>query len=392
MAMRVLVIGLAPRPEPFLDRMLRGLSEGGVEVWVASRSPLVRTSFRKARLRRFRLGPPVQPLGRWFDWAAAQVGRLRRPVQARRVLTADPRAARYAWPTLRRDWDIVYIPWNEAAVSHLGLLHLYPTLVSCRGSQLLVAPHNPRRRALREGLTRVFDVASAVHCVSRDLMREACQYGLDPAIAEVIPPAVDPVVFSPGPKVLSDNGACFRIITTASLIWRKGLENALCAVSRLKDSGVNVRYEIVGNGPDRQRLLYTIDDLGLRDEVVLRGKLEGPEVVASLRTADAFLLASLAEGISNSVLEAMGCGLPVVTTNCGGMAEAVDDGCEGFVVPMREPATMAEALRKLAENRELARSMGEAARQRVLRDFTLSSQVSAFHALLKRTAARRPGT
>jgi len=96
-----------------------------------------------------------------------------------------------------------------------------------------------------------------------------------------------------------------------------------------------------------------------------------------------FLLSSLSEGISNAALEAMACGLPVVTTDCGGMREAVTDGIEGFVVPVRDPEAMAEALLRLWKDPELRRRMGEAARERVLREFRLDQQISAFLALFK---------
>jgi glycosyltransferase involved in cell wall biosynthesis len=97
--------------------------------------------------------------------------------------------------------------------------------------------------------------------------------------------------------------------------------------------------------------------------------------------ADVFLLASLSEGISNAVLEAMACGITVVTTNCGGMAEAVTDGIEGFVVPVRDPCSMAHRLEKLATDRELCRRMGLAARDRIVREFTLTRQAESFVSL-----------
>jgi glycosyltransferase involved in cell wall biosynthesis len=97
-----------------------------------------------------------------------------------------------------------------------------------------------------------------------------------------------------------------------------------------------------------------------------------------LQSAHAFLLSSLSEGISNAALEAMACGLPVVTTDCGGMREAVTDSVHGFVVPRRNPDAMAAALSRLIGNSPLRSSIGSQARERVLRDFTLNHQVDAF--------------
>ena len=110
----------------------------------------------------------------------------------------------------------------------------------------------------------------------------------------------------------------------------------------------------------------------------MHGKLPPAEVKQRLGKADVFVLSSLSEGISNAVLEAMSCGLPVVTTDCGGMREAVRDGIEGFVVPVRDPDEMAAALHKLAQSPELRNKMGRAGRERVLSAFNSQAQIDAF--------------
>jgi len=258
-------------------------------------------------------------------------------------------------------------------------------VVSCRGAQVSVAPHDPERAEIRSGLRETFERATAVHCVSEALLKDACQLGLDPAKAMVIRPAVDPEVFRPAASRPASD-ASFRLFTTGTLIWRKGYEWALHAIRLIKDRGVNVQFDIIGDGPDRQRVLYTIHDLGLQDCVRLHGRLCPEEVLSRLQQADAFLLSSLSEGISNAVLEAMACGIPVVTTDCGGMREAVTDGVEGFVVPVRDDVAMAGALERLANDPELRRSMGDAARARVLRDFDLKQQVKAFLDLFRSAA------
>jgi glycosyltransferase involved in cell wall biosynthesis len=134
------------------------------------------------------------------------------------------------------------------------------------------------------------------------------------------------------------------------------------------------------------RLLFTINDLGLTDIVTWGGRLRPDEVVARLQQSDIFLLSSLSEGISNAVLEAMACGLPVVTTNVGGMAEAIADGIEGLLVPPRDPVAMADALAYLWARPEVRRQMGQAGRERVLADFDLDDQITAFEALFRSVA------
>ena len=108
---------------------------------------------------------------------------------------------------------------------------------------------------------------------------------------------------------------------------------------------------------------------------------ESEQVRDTLQQSDVFMLASVSEGICNAVLEAMACGLPVVTTDCGGMREAVSDCVEGFVVPIRDSQAMALALQNLAEDSSLQKRMGHAGRQRILQEFTLERQVQQFVAL-----------
>jgi colanic acid/amylovoran biosynthesis glycosyltransferase len=220
-----------------------------------------------------------------------------------------------------------------------------------------------------------------VHCVSRAIEAEAATYGLDPAKSRVIHPAVDPEIFRPPARAQTGTGAR-RVIAVGSLSWKKGFEYALRALRLARDAGSDLELEIVGEGVDRQRVLFGIEDLGLSGCVRLAGQLPVDSVRERLQNADLFLLSSVSEGVSNAALEAMATGLPVVTTDCGGMREAVSDGVEGLVVPVRGTKQMAEALGRLAADKDLRARMGAAARARVLRDFTLEKQVRSFTGLL----------
>jgi len=86
----------------------------------------------------------------------------------------------------------------------------------------------------------------------------------------------------------------------------------------------------------------------------------------------------------------MSCGLPVVTSDCGGVREAVTDGEEGFVIPVRDPQSMAAALEILAHDPDLRRRMGQAGRARVIKDFHVQDHVDAFISLFESTAADKP--
>jgi glycosyltransferase involved in cell wall biosynthesis len=125
-------------------------------------------------------------------------------------------------------------------------------------------------------------------------------------------------------------------------------------------------------------LRFSVLDLDLGDRVTITGPCSPAAVQARLREADVFVLSSVAEGISNAALEAMAAGVPVVTTAAGGMVEAVTDGREGFVVPVRDVETLTARLRQLLSNQAQRAEMGRAARARIVAEFSLTRQAAVF--------------
>jgi sugar transferase (PEP-CTERM/EpsH1 system associated) len=149
--------------------------------------------------------------------------------------------------------------------------------------------------------------------------------------------------------------------------------------------GQTLRLVVVGDGPQRAAVASLLDEAGLGPLCWLPG--ERSDVPAIMRSLDVFVLPSLAEGISNTILEAMACGLPVVATRVGGNAELVDDGRTGLVVPSDDDAPLADALARLAREPALAARMGGAARADAERRFSLDAMVQAYQALYERTLA-----
>ncbi|MEE4262934.1 MAG: glycosyltransferase family 4 protein [Desulfobacteraceae bacterium] len=388
-ALRILIVGYGGGEITFLNRLVKGLADAGMQLTVTSQkrtNPLLLKHPNLQKLKTpawggFVLKRLFQLVGLFLTrFSFNRLGWLR--MQVKKGKTSRERLLylnRYL-PFMRGEWDLVYFPWNGAAISYQGLYALgMPVVVSCRGSQVNIRPHLPGQGDFVVSLRKTLKEAAEVHCVSGDIQREAQKYGLDPEKSRIIQPAVDPDYFSP-PKTKPENNRLI-LITTGSFVWSKSYEYLLLALKNLVQNGVNAELDILGDGPMRQQVLFGIQDMSLKGRIHLHGRLKPDQVVAHLQEADAFALASLSEGISNAVLEAMSCGLPVVTTDCGGMREAVTDGVEGFIVPLRDPQAMAEALAKLAKNPGLRERMGKAGRQRVMADFNLEGQVNAFVAL-----------
>jgi len=371
---------------------MRGLSGLGVQVRIAFSSWPDQDWFLQSGLKAFKTrawqGPQLLRV-LWVGWLSL-VAMVRSPRAFRifwRAAMKEPdpgdrlRTLNRLLPFAGVSCDVIYFPWNSAAIDFLPLFELgKPVLISCRGSQVNVAPHHPGR-GIRAGLPTTFARASAIHCISSSIQREASRFGLDIAKSRVIRPGVDPEFFSPAPVRTSSPNV--QIITVGSLVWVKGVTYGIQAIRKVVDAGIPVTFTIVGDGPERQRVLYTIDDLGLNDHVRLLGRLSPIAVRDELRQSDIFILPSLAEGFCNAAIEAMGCSLPVVMTNCGGSLEGVTDGVEGFIVPIWDPEAMAEGILRLARDPALRQTMGHAARARVIRDFTVKRHVQEFADLLE---------
>lgn len=392
----VLVVGVKWPPETFLARLFDGLLRQGVHVTVATSARPSEQWFAYPNFGWLHAPTWDVPRGARMVHFGRQVIRavVTSPLELYRTARSI-RSGAGIGKTLRKwnrslpfvgklsQFDLIYFPWNGGAISYLSLFEAgLPVVVSCRGSQINVAPQSPAWKPSVDGLRETLVRANAVHCVSDDILNEAVQYGLDRAKARVIRPAVAPDFFTPDPASRPE-GAFFNLVSTGSIIWRKGYEYALLATRALLDRGIPLRYRIIGDGPERARVQYTILDLGLQEHVELLGALSPEQVRMHLQQADAFVLSSLSEGISNAVLEAMSCGLPVVTTDCGGMREAVTDGVEGYVVPVRDPGAMAVALSRLYEDEASRRQLGRQARNRIERQFRLEDQVTGFIRLFR---------
>jgi glycosyltransferase involved in cell wall biosynthesis len=392
--LHLLEVGLHWPPETYLQWKFARLAAAGMRVTVASRVPRRKAGGRVP-------GAELQRVPSWSEPSPRAAAGL--IVDALGLLAGSPRKLAALVAAVRRTrgsagerlgWraklrvlrsflrlaglrpDVVHFEWVTAAVDHLPLLEVWkrPVVISLHGDPAEFMS-NPRwRHGIREALRR----ADAVHCVSEAVRRQSTSYGTDPAKAWLIRPAIDPEFFTPNGRTTGEGDGPLRLLSVGRLHWIKGYEYALQAVRLLLDRGMSVRLEIAGEGPDRDRIAATVDDLGLHRHVELLGALDSSAVRSRLRGAGALVNSSVSEGIPTSLLEAMACSVPVVASDCGGVAEAVTDGREGLLVAPRDPAAMAAALERLARDPGLRERMGRAGRARVEADFAIDRQVAHF--------------
>jgi glycosyltransferase involved in cell wall biosynthesis len=150
--------------------------------------------------------------------------------------------------------------------------------------------------------------------------------------------------------------------SVGNLKHHKGHGYFLRAAVAVKESVPETHFIIVGAGPLEHELGRLAEDLGLGEAVTFTGYREDAIRIASC--FDIFVLASLHEGLSLALIEAMSLGKPAVVTAVGGLPEVVEDGQNGFVVPAANPAMLAERIVTLLRDRELVDAFGSSAQRR----------------------------
>ncbi len=196
---------------------------------------------------------------------------------------------------------------------------------------------------------------------------------------------VDTEVFHPGPSAVeADLLPRPRIVFTGRLHPQKNLPlllNAWVEVARRTPANLI----LVGPGPDRQPLTELAESLGIADRVQFAGAVPSP--AEHLRAADLFVLPSLAEGMSNSLLEAMATALPCVVSGVGGNTDLVTPGSTGVLVPAPTPEAWSSALIRLLEAPEEAQRLGANALTRVESEYSLRAVVDRYLGLYRRLIA-----
>ncbi len=143
------------------------------------------------------------------------------------------------------------------------------------------------------------------------------------------------------------------VLTVARLAHEKGHLILIDAIAELRDRGMTVMAEFIGDGPFAERLQHRIGQLDLSGQIALLGALHTDEVAKRLPRASVFCLPSFAEGIPVSIMEAMAVGVPVVATDVGGVRELVVDGESGRIVPPGRVDLLADALEQVLSDADL---------------------------------------
>lgn len=231
---------------------------------------------------------------------------------------------------------------------------------------------------------KMLATARHVVCVSESLAQVVRQWMTDGSNISIIPSGVDPVEFDGATPALV--GPSF--LAVGRFVEKKAPHLTVRAFGRVVHEVPDADLVLVGDGPLRQRVIAEIARLGLEDRVQLVGFV-GPGVVAELmRRSRCFVQHSVTaesgdtEGVPKAVSEAQMIGLPVVATRHAGIPEIVEDGVTGILVDEHDVEGMAAAMTRVALDPDLARRMGEVARDRAMTLVSLDRNIARIARLL----------
>jgi glycosyltransferase involved in cell wall biosynthesis len=262
-----------------------------------------------------------------------------------------------------------------------------PAARLARVSKVIHTRHGQRYGASRRDtivfrlLTRLAD---RVVCVSHDSANLSVKEGVAPDKLRTIWNGIDVACFNyvgpcaEGPAVM-----------VSRLSPEKDVETLLRAAALAVREWPSFRLEIAGDGPCRPTLEQFARECNLENSVRFLGEIR--DVPALLARASLFVLPSLTEGVSLTLLEAMARGLPVVATRVGGNPEVVIEGETGILVPAQDPAALARAMLMMQGNGENARNMGRAGRRRAEEHFDIRHMVSQYENQYRAGLARGAG-
>lgn len=198
-------------------------------------------------------------------------------------------------------------------------------------------------------------------------------FAVEPGKVTVVPNWIDTTKFYPASSPRPQDSVVIELAYVGWLDPVKGLDYLIDAMGLLAQTRTDFRLTLYGGGISHEPLTARVDELGVAQRIHFAGWIPADEVRDALVASDIFVFPSLQEGMPNSLLQAMACGLPVIATHITSIPELVEPGRNGILVPPKDAAAIAAALGELMDNPALRRAMGENNQADVAARFTIGA-------------------
>ncbi|RED48361.1 glycosyltransferase family 4 protein [Seonamhaeicola aphaedonensis] len=255
-------------------------------------------------------------------------------------------------PVILNKPDVFHIQWAKDIKQWVFLKDKFGVklVLSLRGAHINYSPIADEE--LANTYKQLFPKVDRFHAVSQAIALEAQKYHADKDKIELIHSPIAKPTFDAFRVFEKNNSDGFHIVSVGRFHWKKGYKYAIDAVKLLKEQGVQIHYTIIASNVVSEAVLFQIHQLGLENEITIMKGLPQEILFKKMQSFDAVILPSLEEGIANVVLEAMALGVPVISTDCGGMAEVVIPNKTGWLVPVRNPEALVQAVIELSQTSE----------------------------------------
>ncbi len=322
-----------------------------------------------------------QKLGRLVAMLRYLQGQLRATLRVGRERGADVVHAHWAIPTG---------PAAAAAARRLGV----PCFITLHGGDVYVNPEQgydfPTRPYVRPVLRWTLRSAEGLTAISEDCRQHALRAGARDADLHLISNGADLRRFSPAPAADPEPAFGPRMVFACRQLFpRKGIRFLIEAVAHLAERFPDARLVLAGDGFERPELEALARRLGIAERTTFLGAVPNGELPRFYRAAAVSVIPSLEEGFGIPAAEAMGCEVPVIASDAGGLPEVVEDGVTGLVVPRGDVDALARVLVTLLADADLRRRMGREGRRRALARFDWDRSAARFEALFRRAANGR---
>ena len=259
-------------------------------------------------------------------------------------------------PVLNHTPDIFHIQWAKSLPFWFFLKEIYGVkiVLSLRGSHINYSAF--ANDSLARDYNFFFPKIDKMHAVSKRIAQKAERFGADRDKIDVIYSSLDFSHLKTFEKKSYKIHKPFQFLSVGRFHWVKGYQYSISAIAKLKQMDKNFHYVIITKNVITEEILYQIDELSLNNYIEIVNPNSQDNVYEIMRQSDCLILPSVQEGISNVVLESMAIGLPVVSSDCGGMKEIINHGRNGFYFPARDSTALEKLLLKVMNLRKEERS------------------------------------
>jgi phosphatidyl-myo-inositol dimannoside synthase len=288
-------------------------------------------------------------------------------------------------------YDVVHAHWlvpNAAMVFDVVAALGAPFVISTHGSDVFLAERAFVARSLAR---RALASAGAVTACSGDLHRRVLGLGAPARRVRTVPYGVDSADFAPhgesGKELWGEVDGRLRVLAFGRMVEKKGFRHLVVAATHVPE----VALLLAGSGDLRDALEAQARETGAH--VRFAGSLSRTAMAAAIAAADVVVVPSVVDargnvdGLPNALLESLSAGRAVVATRVGGIPDVVEDEANGLLVPEKDPAALAAALRRLATDARLRERLGAEGRRRAASELTWEAAAKAFEECYVEAAA-----